>query len=306
MVRRLLIGLNAIGNNRVLMMPDAYGLCQQALSGLGASQRSPDVRMLDMPITHNAADSRRAAEMMRDAGAGCVIVLGGDGTARIVSQGLGNTAMLALSTGTNNVLPCHADGTIAGIAAGAIARQLVPIEQCAIRHKRLSIVTDTGENSALVDVTILDQQFIGSRAIWDARSIRQIIVTRANPSSVGITSIASMIQPIGPSEPVGLSVTVGEPSERDVAALLAPGLIVNVPIESHQRLAIGDKIDITASNKRLLLALDGEREIAIDKGKSASVTLRRDGPWVIDIERTMHELAHGGQLYNLRVREEET
>jgi len=298
-VRRLLVGLGTIGTKRILMMPDRYGLGQQALNGLREHRENSLVQMLDMPITSSAADSLRAGKMMRQAGAGCIIVLGGDGTARIVSKGIGETPMVALSTGTNNVLPSHADGTIAGIAAGAVAQQLVSLPRVATRHKWLALVASDWQDRALVDIAVLARRFVGSRAIWNIDDIRQIIVTRANPAAVGVTSIASMLQMIAPDEPVGLSITLGNPSICKVMAALAPGLMTKASIKSIQRLNIGDTARVTAQDERLILALDGEREFALGEGETVSITLRHDGPWIVDIQRTMCELAKNGRLINL-------
>ncbi|MBN1401417.1 MAG: NAD(+)/NADH kinase, partial [Anaerolineae bacterium] len=119
-IRRALIGLGAVGVECVHMMPDTYRLGQQALRGLEHSgERIPQVTFLDMPATNRAHDSQRAAAMLATEGVGCIIVLGGDGTVRVVSAGAGETPLLPISTGTNNVLPEFVEGTIAGLAAGA-------------------------------------------------------------------------------------------------------------------------------------------------------------------------------------------
>jgi hypothetical protein len=36
-----------------------------------------------------------------------------------------------------------------------------------------------------------------------------------------------------------------------------------------------------------VLALDGEREITLHAGDEASVTLDLEGPWIVDVERTL-------------------
>jgi hypothetical protein len=35
------------------------------------------------------------------------------------------------------------------------------------------------------------------------------------------------------------------------------------------------------------LALDGEREITLNRGDEATVRLDLDGPWIVDVERTL-------------------
>jgi predicted polyphosphate/ATP-dependent NAD kinase len=118
-IRRVLLGLGAVGIRRVLVMPDVYRLAEQAQSGLEhGADPIPTLVPVDMPVLHRSQDSQCAAELMRQAGVGCIVVLGGDGTMRMVSKGAGDVPLLPISTGTNNVLPTFVEGTIAGLAAG--------------------------------------------------------------------------------------------------------------------------------------------------------------------------------------------
>ena len=97
--------------------------------------------------------------------------------------------IVSISTGTNNVFPTMVEGTIAGLAAGLVARGIVdgPVVH---RTTRLDILRD-GEpvDIALVDAVAYSGQFIGSRAIWEAEGVRQIVLTRADPYSIGLSSI---------------------------------------------------------------------------------------------------------------------
>ena len=105
-VRRLLLALHASGVHRVEIMPDHFGIGERALKGLRDRPEVVDAAsLIDMPIEHTAADSLRAAQYLCDAGAGCIVVLGGDGTCRVVAKGAGEVPLLPLSTGTNNVVP---------------------------------------------------------------------------------------------------------------------------------------------------------------------------------------------------------
>jgi predicted polyphosphate/ATP-dependent NAD kinase len=121
-VRRVLLGLEAIGVERVWIMPDSFGIGARALDNVRLSDLQ--VLLLDMPVTFTSADTVRAARQMLDAGATCLITLGGDGTNRLVAQVSGDVPLMPISTGTNNVFPTMVEGTLAGLAAGLVARGL--------------------------------------------------------------------------------------------------------------------------------------------------------------------------------------
>ena len=69
-----------------------------------------------------------------------------------------------------------------------------------------------------------------------------------------------------------------------------PGLVGTVGIASTITIRVGKQIEL-ASDRPLVLALDGEREIVLYEGDGASVVLRADGPWIIDASRTLTEMA---------------
>jgi hypothetical protein len=43
-----------------------------------------------------------------------------------------------------------------------------------------------------------------------------------------------------------------------------------------------------------VLAIDGERERVLKRGQRAHLSLRRDGPWVVDVQRTLAHAAACG------------
>ena len=119
-VRRMLIGLDSAGIDDIRIMPDTFGIGRQAVHDLQRNQPelTAKVGFLDMEITGSGFDTTRAARLMCEAGAACILTLGGDGTARLAAKGCGSVPLLPVSTGTNNVLPQFIEGTIAGLAAG--------------------------------------------------------------------------------------------------------------------------------------------------------------------------------------------
>ena len=272
-------------------MPDALNLGERAVAGLDSRRLDiPCVTPLEMRVTNGPRDSQHAAELMRDAGAQCIVVLGGDGTVRAVSKGAGQVPLLALSTGTNNVLPAFVEGTIAGVAAGAVARGQVPIEAVALRHKWLELfVNGASCDRALVDAVALYGRFVGSRAVWEIEDMRELIVTRADPASIGMSAIAAAIRPLTEIEPAGLALALGGDGGRRIWAAIAPGLVREVTIRAMRTLNLGDAVDIVA-DEPMVLALDGEREVVLRKGDRAALVLRADGPWMVDTRRVMEEM----------------
>ena len=125
-VRRVLLGLEAVGITQVAYLPEHdFGIVPRALDGLSgrsqASRSSLQAFPLAMPVLSTSADSTHAAQMLASIGAGCIITLGGDGTNRAVARGCGTVPLVPISTGTNNVFPTFLEGTIAGMAAGLVA-----------------------------------------------------------------------------------------------------------------------------------------------------------------------------------------
>lgn len=302
-VRRLLLALAASGVSRVQIMPDPFGIGRRALDGLGDR---PDIlaatSLLDLLPEGSAEDSLRAAHLLRQAGAGCIVILGGDGTCRVVSKTCGAVPLLPISTGTNNIVPTFIEGTVAGLAAAFVARHAhLPPEQFCTRHKRLIVYVDGEEvDQALVEVAVISARFTGARAVWQMEALRQIFVTRARPTNIGLSSVIGMVRPVGPTEPGGASAVVGSARAslvigqgRRVLAPLAPGVVVPVSVGAITDLEPGLRYPIV-DERPAVLALDGEREIVLHEGQRAEVRLERDGPWLVDVERTLqHAVIEG-------------
>jgi predicted polyphosphate/ATP-dependent NAD kinase len=312
-VRRLLVALCATGVRQVQIMPDLFGIGGRALDGL---RDHPEARaaasIIDMPLTGTAADSLRAAQYLREAGAGCIVVLGGDGTCRVVAKGLAldssgerpgsllegcsDVPLLPISTGTNNVVPAFVEGTIAGLAAAYVAgHPHAERERFCRRHKRLLVyVNGDIVDCALVDVALIATPFTGSRAVWRSELLRQVFVTRAQPSAIGASAVLGALRPVGPGDPIGAAATLGRDGQK-VLTPLAPGYLVPVDV--------GEVVDLQPSVRHrvlglrpAVLALDGERELPLRDGDCAEVALSLDGPWIVDVARAMEAAASDGMF----------
>ena len=281
-VRRLLMGLQAAGIQRIAYMPDYHGIVERALDGL---QIDLSAERLQFDTKADQRDSIEAARLLSKKSAGCIVTLGGDGTNRVVAKGADQVPILPLSTGTNNVFPIMIEGTVAGLAAGLIATGKVSLEEGTFQSTRLEVVIE-GEvvDIALVDAVISADVFIGSRAIWKMDKIRQVFLNRTSPASIGFSSIGGMLRSIAAQEPVGMHLKLGN-NGKSVMAPIAPGIIETVSIENMQLIAVGEEVDIAFTP--CVVALDGEREVEIKKGQKAAIRLSVHGPLVVDVDRTM-------------------
>lgn len=282
-VRRVLIGLAATGVERICYMQDYFGIVERAISKI---HLKIPIQALNFKLTGTQQDSIQAARMMAGEGAGCIVTLGGDGTNRAVVKGSAAVPILPISTGTNNVFPEMVEGTIAGLAAGLVAANLVPLEEVTSLHTRLEVVLD-GQmvDLALVDGVVYDSVFVGSRAVWDMDRVRAIYLNRAEPRSIGLSSIGGLLHPVGPADRLGLCLELGGYG-RVVTAPVAPGMIREVTVSAQKVMQIGEMVDIRFCPS--VLALDGERELEIRPGQQAAVRLGSGGPTVVNVTRTMN------------------
>ena len=282
-LRRVLIGLAAVGVERICYMQDYFGIVDRALSQMDV--KIP-INALNFKLTGTQEDTIRAARIMESEGAACIVTLGGDGTNRAVVKGSAAVPILPISTGTNNVFPDMVEGTIAGLAAGLVARNLVPLAEVALSHTKLEVIIDGKMvDLALVDAVVYDGIFIGSRAVWDMEKVQTIYLNRGEPENIGISSIGGLIHPVRPEDPLGLCLKLGGNS-RAVNAPVAPGMIRKVWVSKQSVMQIGEEYGIRYAPS--VLALDGEREVEVHQGQEAAIRLGIAGPTVVNVTRTMN------------------
>jgi len=292
-VRRVLLSLASIGIKKVVFMPDYYGIVPRAVEGVSEKHRlQMEITPVDICITGTARDTVQASLMMASMGVDCIITLGGDGTNRLVAKGCGAVPILPISTGTNNVFSVMVEGTIAGLAGGVVAQGIVRGFPAVQPSKRL-IVYKNGEviDSALIDVVILKDEFIGSRAVWDVERIVQVLVTQGEPHNIGISSIAGNLQPISAQENCGLTIDFA-PNGTLVRAPIAPGLIELVQVNGYRRIMMGELVALREAP--CVIALDGEREIEVQENDVVFIQLAFDGPQVVNIKSALHEAVGAG------------
>ncbi|MCM8747961.1 NAD(+)/NADH kinase [Thermomicrobiaceae bacterium CFH 74404] len=289
-VRRVLAGLAFTGIRRVRFLPDSYQIVGRAADGLHSDV---EIEPLQLAVHFTVEDTVRAAGLLAESGAACIVTLGGDGTNRAVAKACGDVPLIAIATGTNNVFPQMVDGTLAGIAAGLIACGHVP-STLARRTKRLEIWLD-GElaDIALVDVAISQHPFIGTRAIWDLSTLHELVLARTEPGCIGLSSIGAHLCPLAREDERGLHIHLGDQGQP-VSAILAPGMIRTVRVQRWRALRCGDAVEIAL--RPCTVAVDGERELHLERGGSLEVRLTGRGPRLVDVREVLWHAARAGLL----------
>ena len=299
-VRRALIGLQSTEVDRVVAMPDSGNLCRRAADD---SSISIPLEMLPMSPLYTEGDTMRAAAMMAEMGVGCLITLGGDGTNRAVAAATSRIPLVAISTGTNNIFPVMVEGTLAGIAAGLVASGLLELSDTSVVSKTLQLrVNGELRDLALVDVAISRERYVATRAIWDLDTVHEVFLTRAEPAGIGLSSVGGRLHPLSLADVGGLRYQLARHADADpppaitVIAPVAPGIVGPAAIAEWELLQEG--IPVALEPRYCTVALDGERSLTLTPDDEAEIVLARDGPPVVQIQRTLLRAAQQG-LFNL-------
>ncbi len=297
MIARLLAGLGSVGVDRTLLMPAGDGVAESLLRHIGGrsgpllAQPLPELEFIDMPLCGNATDTAHAVSAMLEQGAVVIVVMGGDGTHRIVAQHCHDVPLCALSTGTNNAFPEFREATVAGLAVGLVATGRVSPRRVVRREKLLRVTAAERTDCALVDVALTPDRFVGAKALWRPEDLSEAFVALADPCAVGLSGIAAQLDPIPRRSPWWLHLHLAPPegAASVVTAPLAPGLVVEVGVDEVHRLQPGEVVE--TSMRGGCLALDGEREIELDERDGSVVVALGKGPLVIDVDAVMAQAA---------------
>ena len=289
-IARVAIGAVAAGAERLVIVDEPFRLATGALERL---HLDADVDVLRIGASLRAEDTEHAAVRMRAAGCAALVVLGGDGTCRHVARSWPGAPLVAISTGTNNVYPRALEATTAGAAAGLVAAEHVSLDQVSLRSKVAHVdIEDEAPDLALVDAALLEGDFLGNLMPFEPALIRQLVLARAEPDAVGMAAIGGLLDPCGPTDDFGIVVQLGGGSDSNrLLAPISPGLYRDLSIRSVRRLELEQRVALESPG---VLALDGDRERQIAPGQRATVSIRRDGPAVIDCASA---LRHGASAF---------
>lgn len=284
----------------VSVMPDKAGIARHAVA---QAPEDLTVEALDIPVEQTAADTRRAAAHFREQ-TDAVVALGGDGTTRDVALELGETPLVSVSTGTNNVVPTAIDGTVAGAAVALVATGVVDPVEVTSRHSMVEARAETphGEEcvTGLAGVEISDRSFVGTRAVLDPDDLRGGVVTRAHPGDIGLSGVAGAVAPVAPDADggVALRLTNSANAARTVRAIIAPGMTATIGIAEHQRLASGESVQFDVADG--VVGADGERELEL-VDTTVEIGVSSDGPQLINVNDTLDAASRTGALVRGRL-----
>jgi hypothetical protein len=290
-VARIAIGAVAAGARRVLVMREPFRVSTSAIENLVLDA---ELESIDVGAKLDAGDTARAAEAMRKAGCGALVVLGGDGTNRAVARIWADAPLVPLSTGTNNVFPRLVEPTTAGAAAGLVASGAVELSEVSRRAKCVRVEIDgEPDDFALVDAAFLVDDHVGNLLPFEPAKLRALVLARAEPTALGMSPIGGLLEPVGGDEDAGLLVRCAAPGApgRRLLAPVSAGLYRPVNVASHRRIALGEPVELFGPG---VLAFDGDRERKLAPGQRARVRVLRDGPFVIDVGRALHLAAERG------------
>ena len=294
-VARLIVSAIAHGVERIYLGNEPFRIGARASENL---RERDQVTLLDYPLTHTAKDTESMAERMWEAGCRTFIVLGGDGTSRIVARQYPDAVLLPLSTGTNNVFPFREEATVAGAAAGLIASGRLAMEEACSRCKR--IVVDQVEpgsfkDIALIDAVVLHNDVVGSFMPFEGNQLRTLILARAEAGAVGMSPIGGYLDPCSHEDDWGIVVSCDPSAKNHLKIPISPGLWQSVGISDHRRLPLGERVPLGAQG---IIAFDGDRTLDLANHPSTSGRIERDGPWIINPQQVMNLAAKRSLFLN--------
>ncbi len=294
-IQRAIIGGVAAGAGRVLMVGDCFRISQSAAETLRVDA---EIELLDVPIETKPIDTLRAVEAMRERGCKVLIVLGGDGTNRLVASVWRDAPMVAISTGTNNVFPQMLEATTAGAGAGLVASGRVGLEEVAQNAKILEAEYEDGQRDlGVIDAVLLADDHPGSLLPFRPEQIRSLILTRAEPTAVGMSPIGGLLHPSGVQDDFGVEVRCSAAGEggRPLLVPVSPGLYGNAHIVHSRCIDLDEVVEMEGPG---VIAFDGDRERVIAPGEIVKLRVTRNGPRVIDVGRALSLGAERGLFYD--------
>ena len=290
-LRRVIVGAFEGGAERVLIANDSQALVERAAFGIEGN-----VEVLDVQATGTGDDSARAAAAMREQGVEVIAVYGGDGTHRDVCRGWRDAPIVAIAGGTNNAFAQDIEPTVAGAAAGLVAAGVAPLNEL-VAYQSLVIDIDIDglpSDLALIDVAVIRNDTGGGAAVWSVDGIEQVLTAVAEPWSVGLSALAGLVAPTSRTDDRGVLLELGENAKQRLRAPVAPGYYVDAGLRSVSVVDAGQPVTVHGP---ATFSVDGERGLILASHERATLTIRRNGPRVIDIRRTFALAVRQGHFY---------
>ena len=279
-VTRLVLGALSTGIDKIYLAHEPFRINEKAVENL---HERDQVEILKFTLQHSAEDTRTMCRMMWEEGCRVFIVLGGDGTSRIVAGEIPDATILPLSTGTNNVFPYRLEASVAGMAAGLVAGERIPVSECR-RCKRIKTLKGGVTEIALIDAVLLRNDFIGSLLPFAAEDLSTILLTRAEPASIGMSPIGGFLLPTGHHDDHGVLAECSTTADQWINVPISPGLHADIGIQCVKKVELEETVEFTGPG---VIAFDGDRTLKLASGESASARVSRDGPRIIETDRIM-------------------
>ncbi len=280
-LKRIVRTAISAGKTEFLFMPESFGFGRYIKEEFGKY-----VEILPFAPT-GEEDTEKAARILENKGVCCIVVLGGDGTHRLVAKGITKTPLIAVSTGTNNAFPAFYEGTSIGLAISAIQKYGKIEEEFLKKQKRLEFRKE-GKllDIALVDIAISKEEFVGSKAVLDTSNIKELFVSFAEPGVIGLSSIFAYSNPIKRETPLWGACTTGE-GGFSVLAPVMPGSVERIGVKEMNILPLSESVRV--KNFGTVAALDGERKIYV-KEENYFVKASPNGPLLLDVKKILGEI----------------
>ena len=294
-IQRAVIGAVAAGAGRVLLARDCFRISQGAAESLHVDA---EIEFLDFANETKPSDTLRTVTMMRELGCKVLIVLGGDGTNRLVTSVWPEAPLVPISTGTNNVFPDMLEATSAGASAGLVASGRIALEEVAQRAKIIEAEFPEGRRDfAVIDATLLADDHPGSLMPFRPEQVRHLVLTRAEPTAVGMSPIGGFLHPSGKQDDFGVEVRCSGPGGggRPLLVPVSPGLYGNAYVIESRELKLDQPIEMRGPG---VIAFDGDRQRVLHSEEGVILRLTRGGPWVIDVHRTLQLAAEKGLFFD--------
>lgn len=292
-VERMIISMSVYGVKDVYLMPDSFGLNQSiAHSMLKNKDVTSRIHILDYEVEDKPEETEKAVNMMMSFGIGCLIVLGGDGTSRLVAKTKADIPVIPVSTGTNNVYPRFEEGTAVGAAAAYICSNKL-VEKEFSPDKIINIfVNGNLVDHAIVDAVITFQPFTASKAIWETDDIDEIFVCRTNPDAIGFSSIVGCVNNCTDSDDFGYRTRVATDG-LTILPMISAGRIGRLTIMDPVKMDLGERFE-TIKNYNGTIALDGERTVTFQAGDSIEIEIVRSGIRKVNVANLLFRAVNDG------------
>lgn len=290
--KRIVAGVQAVEGMTLLMADD-----QQGFARFLADEVGNILHLVPISTDLEGGDlTAYWAKALQDAGAEALLVVGGDGTQRNVAQAEITVPVLPVAGGTNNVACWTGDQTAAGYAAALYVARGEDPAQVGYRAKVIHVISDGHEERALIDVALVRVLYTGAMAVWRGSDVDALVLAVADPVRPGLSNVGGYIYPVTAQEDQALYLELTDDPAQTVwngSAVLAPGLMDSLAIKGWLPLSLGQEVALSRTNGGTL-ALDGERTVVLRPGQIARITVRRDGPFVLDPERVFKRTRNEG------------